>query len=239
MSGWSRVKAELMQRVKNAVHGVAHLRAAPSAQTADRLRGGLDTARDAEDRAVTLFAADQHDSSSGDAVPVASRTSGIDLTGGAIRRLSPDDWRVNKEIALAMGDDNPLDFRTGASGAERKTEPEYRADFDRIESFVAFRDGSPVGRTRLVHGDDPAMLTMAAVWVSPAARGAGIGDQLMTHAVNWARGHGYREIRLWVRENNEHATNLYLRHAFQFTGESRPHFADPSLRSVEMRHDLF
>ncbi|MEV0041932.1 GNAT family N-acetyltransferase [Nocardia rhamnosiphila] len=71
------------------------------------------------------------------------------------------------------------------------------------------------------------------------ARGAGIGDQLMTHTVDWAREHGYREIRLWVRENNEHATNLYLRHAFQFTGESKPHFADPSLRTVEMRHDLF
>lgn len=238
MAGWIRVKAELMQRVRNAVDGVARLRADPSSRTADRLRGGLDAIREAENKAVPTFAAPGHDSTRGYAERGASASAADRPAGMTTRHLTPDDWRVNKEISLAMGENYPLDFRSGAADAERKTEQEYRADFDELESFVVFRDGAPVGRTRLVHGDDPETLTMAAVWVSPTARGAGIGDQLMTDALGWARQHRYREIRLWVRENNEHATNLYLRHAFRFTGESKPHFADPSLRSVEMCHDL-
>ncbi|WP_416563898.1 GNAT family N-acetyltransferase [Nocardia testacea] len=94
------------------------------------------------------------------------------------------------------------------------------------------------GAIRLLHGDDPRIPEMKAVWVSRDARGGGIGDQLMATTLTWARQHDCSAVTLWVRENNEHAKNLYLRNGFRPTGESRPHFSESELRSIEMRNDL-
>lgn len=227
MSGWSRFQAELFRRVKQAIAAVGRARSEPMSRSAGTLREVLGNA----ERTDKSFAPPRIDDT---AAGPAARVGG---SGVEIRRLEPDEWRINKQIGLAMGD-SPLDFRTSVAELKRKTEEQYRADFDRLESFVAFRDGEPVGRTRLVHGPDPRALDMAAVWVSPNARGAGIGDQLMATSLGWARRHGYREVALWVRENNDHAKNLYLRAGFEPTGEWKPHSMDPSLRQIRMRLGL-
>ncbi|WP_157119981.1 GNAT family N-acetyltransferase [Nocardia fusca] len=233
MSGWSRAKAQLFQGVKNMADGLAHLHRKTNSDFSGRLRRAADEVSGAADEAAAKVAAHPSQLSGGVAAWPAGSTGPAE-----IRRLVPDEWRINRDIALTMADHDPLDFRSRRSDAEKKTEQEFRADFDRLESFVAFRDGRPVGRTRLLSGDDPRTPEMKAVWVSPDVRGAGIGDQLMAATLAWARDHDCSAVVLWVRENNEHAKNLYSRNGFHPTGAARPHFSDPGLRSIEMRNDL-
>ncbi|MEU4838741.1 GNAT family N-acetyltransferase [Nocardia testacea] len=237
MSGWSRAKAQLFQSAKNMVDGLAHFHHRTNSHFGGRLRKVADEMSEAADEAAAKVTA-RSAQPSGRAVPPRAEGSAGPADPVEIRRLDPDEWRINKEIALTMGDHDRLDFRSRRADTEQKTEQEFRADFDRLESFVAFRDGRPVGRIRLLHGDDPRIPEMKAVWVSPDARGGGIGDQLMATTLTWAREHDCSAVTLWVRENNEHAKNLYLRNGFRPTGESRPHFSEPELRSVEMRNDL-
>jgi ribosomal protein S18 acetylase RimI-like enzyme len=234
VSGWSRAKAQLFQGVKNMVDGLAHLHDKTHSDFSGRLRKAADEVSGASAEAATKAAAHPAQPSGPEVLARTDRSTGP----AEIRRLVPNEWRINRDIALTMADHDPLDFRSGRSDAEKKTEQEFRADFDRLESFVAFRDGRPVGRTRLVSGDDPRTPEMKAVWVSPDVRGAGIGDQLMAATLTWARDHDCSAVVLWVRENNEHAKNLYSRNGFQPTGAARPHFSDPGLRSIEMRNDL-
>ncbi|MGW5386091.1 GNAT family N-acetyltransferase [Nocardia sp. NPDC003963] len=237
MSGWSRAKTQLFQGVKNIVDGLTHSHIKANTDFSGRLRKAADVVSDGADDAVAKVAA--HASKPSDA-GMLGRTRASTGPAGPVetRRLEPDDWWINRQIALTMADHDRLDFNSQRSDTEKKTEQQFRADFDRLESFVAFRGDRPVGRIRLLHGDDPRTPEMKAVWVSPDARGAGIGDQLMDTTLGWAREHDCSAVTLWVRENNEFAKNLYLRNGFQPTGESRRHFSEPDLRSVEMRHDL-
>jgi ribosomal protein S18 acetylase RimI-like enzyme len=52
------------------------------------------------------------------------------------------------------------------------------------------------------------------MWVSPKARGRGVGDRLIGAVVEWARA-----VTLAVSEGNAAATALYRRHGFVDTGE--------------------
>lgn len=64
-----------------------------------------------------------------------------------------------------------------------------------------------------VPGDDgiPELISM---WVSPAARGKGVGDRLVESVAQWARQQGATALGLEVVEDNEKATALYRRSGF-------------------------
>jgi ribosomal protein S18 acetylase RimI-like enzyme len=61
--------------------------------------------------------------------------------------------------------------------------------------------------------------TGRAMWVSPAARGHGVGDHLVQAVARWARRAGSEVLRLAVAQGNENAAELYRRNGFQLTGE--------------------
>jgi ribosomal protein S18 acetylase RimI-like enzyme len=60
---------------------------------------------------------------------------------------------------------------------------------------------------------------LISMWVSPAGRGRGVGDALVTEIERWARGAGARALRLAVVPDNPHAIHLYERSAFAATGD--------------------
>ncbi|MET8562698.1 GNAT family N-acetyltransferase [Streptomyces flaveolus] len=84
-----------------------------------------------------------------------------------------------------------------------------------------------------------------ALWVVPGWRGRGVGEALISAAVDHAAGHGARSVSLTVAENNRPALGLYHRMGFHRTGERSPRLRDPgkmrerlllSLVSEDCRH---
>jgi ribosomal protein S18 acetylase RimI-like enzyme len=66
---------------------------------------------------------------------------------------------------------------------------------------------------------EDGQVELISLWVSPNARGRGVGDAILAEVERWARDRGAGALRLDVAEDNEGAARLYLRHGFAWTGE--------------------
>jgi ribosomal protein S18 acetylase RimI-like enzyme len=140
-----------------------------------------------------------------------------------LRVLTPDDWPVWRELRLAALAEAPYAF--GASLAD------WQGDGDREERWrgrlglagsynvVAVLDGRPVGMATGVPAGPPGVVELISMWVSPAARGRGVGDRLVAAVTAWAQQVGATEVRLAVVEDNAAAEALYRRTGFTDTGE--------------------
>ncbi|MEI4270651.1 GNAT family N-acetyltransferase [Klenkia sp. LSe6-5] len=67
----------------------------------------------------------------------------------------------------------------------------------------------------LVHGTrDGADAVLGAMWVSPTARGHGVGAALVGAVVDWAAAGGADRLLARVFDDAPHAHELYRRHGF-------------------------
>ena len=82
------------------------------------------------------------------------------------------------------------------------------------------------------HRDHPGEAGLFAMWVDPAARGAGVARALVEGVVAWARSAGFPAIWLRVTLSNDAAVHLYTRCGF--TDEGR--LTAP--RRLRHRHDV-
>jgi GNAT superfamily N-acetyltransferase len=78
--------------------------------------------------------------------------------------------------------------------------------------------------TRYPRADE---LLLDGIAVDAAARGKGVGSQLMAATVDFARAHGYRAIRLDVVDTNPDARRLYERLGFVAVAAARYPFMRP------------
>jgi GNAT superfamily N-acetyltransferase len=83
-------------------------------------------------------------------------------------------------------------------------------DGDRVIGSVALRD--------LGEG----AVELKRMYLRPAARGLGLGKQLLALALDWSRGHGYQRIRLDTSERMVAAQRLYEAHGFVRVPGSAP-----------------
>ncbi|MEV0398805.1 GNAT family N-acetyltransferase [Actinoallomurus sp. NPDC050550] len=91
--------------------------------------------------------------------------------------------------------------------------------------------GRPTGFVR--YGDDadhPGGGYLAALYVHPAASGAGVGRGLLQHAIDAMPG---VDVRLWVFEDNDRARTLYERAGFRPEGVR---LVDPRWRAPQARY---
>lgn len=91
--------------------------------------------------------------------------------------------------------------------------------------------GRPVGFVR--YGDDadhPGGGYLAALYVHPAASGAGVGRGLLRHAIDAMPG---VDVRLWVFADNDRARTLYERAGFRPEGGR---LVDPRWRTPQVRY---
>ncbi|MGI5230314.1 N-acetyltransferase family protein [Actinoallomurus sp. CA-142502] len=91
--------------------------------------------------------------------------------------------------------------------------------------------GRPVGFVR--YGDDadhPGEGYLAALYVHPAASGAGVGRGLLGRAIDAMPG---VDVRLWVFEDNDRARALYERAGFRPEGAR---LTDPRWRTPQARY---
>ena len=138
-----------------------------------------------------------------------------------VRQLTPDDWRILREIRLAALADAPDAFLMTYADAVGLDEQQWRIRTTRSDMFAAFVGGEPVGLVGLFGPSEPAGdHTLVAMWVAPALRGTGVADSLIEAAVGRATSLGATGVRLEVAPGNVRAEKVYARHGFVVTDET-------------------
>jgi GNAT superfamily N-acetyltransferase len=138
-----------------------------------------------------------------------------------IQRLSIDEARRLRHIRLRALADTPDAF--GSTYAEVAAHPlaEWSKQLQEIATFVAVHDGKDLGLVRCArdeHHHDTAWLI--SMWVTPEARGQGVGNALIDAVIECARSSGASRLLLDVGDHNQQAIALYARKGFQPNGQT-------------------
>lgn len=88
-------------------------------------------------------------------------------------------------------------------------------------AWVAELEDHRVGCVFCVRGDDDVAV-LRLLLVEPAARGHRLGTRLVEDCLDFARGAGYRRMRLWTNDPLTAARQVYLALGFALT-EEEPH----------------
>jgi GNAT superfamily N-acetyltransferase len=141
-----------------------------------------------------------------------------------IRRITPGEWPLLREMRLASLGDSPDAFGQRYENAAAEPESEWRsaarasASGDRRAWFICRSgDGAAARDVGLVQArrrppDDCLLFSM---WVAPDARRSGAGRLLVDAVSAWAAGWGGRRVVLWVFGANEGALRFYERIGFR------------------------
>jgi ribosomal protein S18 acetylase RimI-like enzyme len=138
-----------------------------------------------------------------------------------VRRAIAGDEPVLRELRLQALSDAPSAF---GSTYEREL-ARTTADWQRwLSPGVTFILETPDGARGIVAGmhdaADRNVVHLMAMWVHPASRGSGAGDDLVAAVVAWAASEGARLVRLDVMQANEHARRCYERNGFLQSGHA-------------------
>lgn len=162
----------------------------------------------------------------------------VEVATATVRRLGPGDWERSRAIRLRSLLEVPDAFWSTYEEELAFDEATWvdRLDRDRSATFLAEADGRDVGMVvASVHHDDESVGGIYAMYVTPDARGTGVGQALVEAAVEWSRARGFTEVRLDVGDWNTHAAALYRRCGFAPTGRRD---AFPSPREHVTEHEL-
>ena len=145
-----------------------------------------------------------------------------------IREVRPEEWRSLKDLRLRALETDPDAF--GSTFAEERVKPdtawqEWAAEgwgLGAQTTLVAVDGDRWLGMgVCIVAEAEPRPATVYAMWVDPAARRQGIGEELLQELIKWASFKNAEELLLAVTEGNTAAMNLYERDGFMTTGHRR------------------
>ncbi|WP_158073504.1 GNAT family N-acetyltransferase [Actinophytocola xanthii] len=148
-----------------------------------------------------------------------------------VRRLTPDEWRLWREIRLAALADAPYAYGSTLEHEQAFDESVWRERLSAAGSMTAVAlDGTePAGAMAVFTPAGAAVPMLVAAWVHPAHRGRGVGDALVSDVLAWVRETGRDRIELRVADGNEPARRLFTRHGFVPTGDRERLESDPSV----------
>jgi len=168
-----------------------------------------------------------------------------------VRRIERGEWAALRDVRLAALGDAPWAF---GSSLERESAFDEATWRERAESnaagawivgFFAEAGGGVCGLAGgIVEGEEEEggegrCVELVGMWVSPEARGRGLGRALVEAVCGWARSErGASAVRLWVAEGNDGAAAMYRRCGFRETGEARAMARHPDRREVRMVRGL-
>jgi ribosomal protein S18 acetylase RimI-like enzyme len=135
-----------------------------------------------------------------------------------VRRLTPDDALVLREIRLRALADTPENFGSLVAVESAKSDDDWRAWLADRAWFAAFDGDTAVA---LVCGwPGAAEWLVFSMWVAPQMRGHGLAARLMDAVRAAAEEGGAQAIALHVFEGNDRARRAYEQLGFVLTGES-------------------
>ncbi|WP_369266324.1 GNAT family N-acetyltransferase [Streptomyces harbinensis] len=151
----------------------------------------------------------------------------------SLRTITPDDWPLWQDIRVAALTDAPRAFTAQLADWHKGGREQWRARLAIPGSYnvVALRDTLPVGMVRGIPGEGGTS-ELRSLWVSPEARGEGVGGRLIEAVTAWARQSGSATLKLAVLPGNEPAIALYRRHGFVATEELGHLLADGTREQV-------
>jgi ribosomal protein S18 acetylase RimI-like enzyme len=155
-----------------------------------------------------------------------------------VRRLRPDDWQIWRAVRLAALADAPHAFGSTLAREQALDEAAWRdwLQPDNGVAVVALSGADPVGAIGIYLFDGKPYLISA--WVHTEARGRGVGDNLVTEALDWSREQGHDRVVLRVADGNDAARRLFVRNGFTPTGERKPLESDPTVGTEYMAREL-
>ncbi|MFF4987856.1 GNAT family N-acetyltransferase [Streptosporangium saharense] len=159
-----------------------------------------------------------------------------------LRVLGPDDWPLWRELRLAALAEAPAAFGSKLADwqgeGDREDRWRGRLEIPGSHNVVALLDGEPVGMASGLPMDGGDAVELISMWVSPRARGRGVGDGLILEIERWALRRRAATLRLCVMPGNDAAAALYGRHGFRDTGEPGDLLEDGVGREVVMAKAL-
>jgi ribosomal protein S18 acetylase RimI-like enzyme len=138
--------------------------------------------------------------------------------------VSSEDWQLWRELRLTALAEAPGAFSSTlaewSGGAD--TEQRWRARLEDVAlNLVLTCDGEAVGMVSAAKPDGDRPVELISLWVTPAGRGRGVGDEAVRQVLTWVRGNfPASDIVLSVKSDNDHAIRLYERHGFVDAGLS-------------------
>ena len=159
-----------------------------------------------------------------------------------VRRIRPQDWPQSRALRLEALADTPIGFLETLEQAQQLADEVWQqravrgAEGGEVIQVLAWDGERPVGNCVSFLRDGRYWL--AAVYVSPDARGAGLLAELVEACADWVRDRGAGELVLEVHEDNARARAAYAKLGFVETGATRPYAPDPSRQEREMRRSL-
>ncbi|MBO3677584.1 GNAT family N-acetyltransferase [Streptomyces sp. NEAU-YJ-81] len=152
-----------------------------------------------------------------------------------LRVVTTDDWPLWRDVRRAALAEAPHAFKSRLADWHRGGEERWRARLETpgAHHVVALLDGRAVGMAGGLPGDGGPP-ELRSVWVSPEARGHGIGDRLIAAVETWALRAGATALRLAVLPGNAPAIALYERHGFVAIQEPGDLLADGVTRELVM-----
>lgn len=134
--------------------------------------------------------------------------------------VTEDNWRTYRDVRLASLLDTPRAFANTYAVSAAYSDESWLARLTSARILLAMVGDRPVGTIGVWHGaDQPDDETyLIGMWVSASVRGHGVGDLLVSTAIDVAGQDGYARVLLEVAEENLPAQRLYERHGFTPTG---------------------
>ena len=157
-----------------------------------------------------------------------------------IREVGADGWQAMRDVRLAALRDAPDAFASTYEREAAFAEADWQRRIASRGNFLAYAPELGTAPAGIVGGfeAEPGTIELVSLWVSPPARGHGIGQALVETVIGWARARGISRVHLWVAENNDHARLLYERCGFSPTAERQPLPSNVELIEIGMVRDV-
>jgi ribosomal protein S18 acetylase RimI-like enzyme len=135
-----------------------------------------------------------------------------------VKGLTGQDWRQLRDARLAALAEAPYAFASSLASEEAFADEIWQERAGSGRTFGAWQDGLIVGLATGFPAEPGPDWHLVGMWVSPACRGQGVADRLVSAVCDQARDAGGGAVTLWVTDINDRARAFYRRLGFSPTG---------------------